>query len=148
MLEPANAPDNVAGVTVPFETFGDHYMIADQGWLNGVGPQKFFVDSGLAGGAFTCPKRTLEAAGIPVPKTADRGGVGGGGGPVRTGVFQIDELGLGRMRQRNLTGVYIDPAVDAPADRDGERWDGLISHGFLRKYRWTIDFAKSVFVFA
>ena len=147
VLEPADAPEHVAGVTVPFETLGDHYMIADQGWLNGVGPQKFFVDSGLAGGAFTCPKRTLKSAGIPVPETADRGGVGGGGGPVRTGVFQIDELGLGRLRQRDLVGVYIEPAGDAPADRD-ERWDGLISHGFLRKYRWTIDFAKSVFVFA
>ena len=96
----------------------------------------------------TCPKRTLEAVGIPVPETADRGGVGGGGGPVRTGVFQIAELGLGRLRQRNLVGVYIQPAVDAPADRGDERWDGLISHGFLPKYGWTIDFAKSVFVFA
>ena len=136
------------GTEVPFITIGDHYMISDKGWLNSFGPLRFFVDSGLAGGAFTCPDRTLRAAGIPVPETAERGGVGGGGGSVATGVFQIDELGLGPLRQHNLTGIYMEQENGAAPDAEEARLDGLISHGFLRMYRWTIDSARSVFVFS
>jgi hypothetical protein len=135
-----------SGVKLPFDMLGDHYLISDQGWLNGVGPLRFFVDSGLAGGAFTCPPETLHRAGIAIPATRDRGGVGGGGGAVATGLFTIDELGLGTLRQQNLTGIYIEPSADA-TERD-ESWDGLISHGFLRNYRWTIDFIGSAFIFA
>ena len=85
----------------------------------------------------------MERAGIEVPEVAG-GGVGGGGGPVQAGVFNIDELGLGPLRQRNLVGIFIEgQGSDAP----DVRWEGLISHGFLRKYRWTIDAVRSVFVF-
>lgn len=144
VLERHGEEASLDGVQVPFITIGSHVILAD-GSLNGVEPLKFFVDSGLGGGAFTCPERTLKAAGIPVPKTAYRGdSVGGGGGPVPTGVFQIDELGLGPLRQQNLTGIYFERVADAPEPE----WDGIISHGFLRKYRWTIDFARSVFIFA
>lgn len=144
VLERPAALKEPEGTEVPFITIGDHYMISDQGWLNGAGPLRFFVDSGLAGGAFTCPERTLKAAGIALPETAERGGVGGGGGPVATGVFPIDELGLGPLRQRNLTGIFFEQENGAQE----RKWDGLISHGFLRKYRWTIDPQRSVFIFS
>jgi hypothetical protein len=136
-----------SGVQVPFVTERDHFMISDQGWLNGVGPLRFFVDSGLAGGAFTCPAQTLRRAGIPIPSAGNRGGVGGGGGPVATGVFPINELGLGPLRQRNLTGIYVEPA-NGVSEREGWGWDGIISHGFLRRYQWTIDWTRSRFVFS
>ncbi len=147
VLERKEQESRLDGVGVPFITIADHYMVADEGWLNGVGPLKFLVDSGLAGGAFTCPERTLRAAGIPVPATADRGGVGGGGGSVSTGIFTIDELGLGPLGQRDLIGVYIQPAGEEPDERAEHEWDGIISHRFLRQYRWTIDFARAGFIF-
>lgn len=135
--------EDVQGEEVVFQTWLDHYMIAE-GWLNGQGPLRFFVDSGLVGGAFTCPARTLEAVGVDVPEAKVQPGIGG---DYKMAAFEIVELGLGPLRQQNLTGLYIEPAVEAPPDSDGPRWDGLISHGFLRKYRWTIDAARSVFVF-
>ena len=133
------------GIEVPFVTHEAHQMISHEGWLNGVGPMSFFVDSGLAGAGFTCPARTLERAGIAVPEVAYRGGMGGGG-PVRSGRFKIDELGLGSLRQRDLTGVYIEPVSDEETEQE-QRRDGIISHSFLRNYRWTIDAKRSVFVF-
>jgi hypothetical protein len=76
---------------------------------------------------------------------AHRGGTGGGG-PVKTGRFKIDELGLGPLRQRGLTGVYIEPVAGEETEQERRR-DGIISHSFLRNYRWTIDAKRSVFVF-
>jgi hypothetical protein len=133
------------GIEVPFMTYEGHQMVSDDGSLNGIGSLRFFVDSGLAGAAFTCPARTLERAGIAVPEVAHRGGTGGGG-PVKTGRFKIDELGLGPLRQRGLTGVYIEPVAGEETEQERRR-DGIISHSFLRNYRWTIDAKRSVFVF-
>jgi predicted aspartyl protease len=139
-----NAPRAITGTEVPFAMLRDHYMVCEEGWLNGVGPLRFLVDSGLAGGAFTCPASTLERAGIAVPAATQEGI--GGGGAVSTAPFVIEVLGLGRLRRRGLTGIYIEPA---PGARQIEpEWDGIISHGFLRAYRWTIDPSASKFVFA
>lgn len=140
-----DSTEPLEGIEVPFVTYEAHHMISHEGWLNGVGPMRFFVDSGLAGAGFTCPARTLERAGIAVPQVAYRGGMGGGG-PIRSGRFKIDELGLGSLRQRNLTGVYIEPVSEEETEQE-QRRDGIISHTFLRNYRWTIDAKRSVFVF-
>jgi hypothetical protein len=141
---PESAGKAVEGTEVAFTMLRDHYMLSNEGWLNGVGPLRFFVDSGLAGGAFTCPARTLALAGIAVPEATGEG-LGGGGG-VATAPFLIEELGLGALRQRRLAGLYIRPAEGEP--EGAAEWDGIISHGFLRAYRWTIDAARSRFVFS
>ena len=133
------------GVEVPFVTHEAHQMISDQGWINGVGPLRFFVDSGLAGAAFACPARSIGRAGIEVPEVAHRGGIGGGG-PIKTGIFKIDELGLGPLKQHDLTGSYHEPVSNEETEQEARR-DGVISHTFLRNYRWTIDAKRSVFVF-
>ncbi|MBI5284409.1 MAG: aspartyl protease family protein [Chloroflexi bacterium] len=133
------------GTEVPFVTHEAHQMISRDGWLNGVGPLRFFVDSGLAGAGFTCPRRTLERVGIAEPEVRHRGGMGGGG-PVRTGRFKIGELGLGSLRQQDVTGTYIEPVSGEETEQE-QRRDGIISHTFLRNYRWTIDARRSVFVF-
>ncbi len=143
LLEPPDAGQPLEGVEIPFELYGDHYMVAE-GAFNGLEGLRFFVDSGLAGGAFMCAKELLERAGVPVPEARlQPGSVGGGGGQFATGSFPVDELGLGPLRQRDLVGVY------APTEGgSGASWDGLISHGFLRHYRWTLDFERSVYVMA
>lgn len=142
-LQPPRA-ERVEGVRVPFELHGDHYMIA-AGSLNGTDGLRFFVDSGLAGGAFMCSERMLQKAGMAVPEArVQEASVGGGGGRFETGVFEIAELGLGPLRQHDLRGIYspVFPAEGLAAV------DGLISHGFLRHYRWTIDFEASLYLFA
>ena len=141
VLERLGELEAVEGVEVPFETWSDHFMIAD-GSLNGVEPLRFFVDSGLVGGAFMGPERTLQAASIPVPETRITPGIGG---DYDMAPFEIAELGLGPLRQRNLMGLFLRYPPDIPGEAG---LDGLISHGFLRAYRWTIDPTRSVFVFS
>lgn len=105
-------PGGRAVTGVPFEIRDFHWMIAE--------------------GSFN---------GIPLPEAKVRAGaVGGGGGPVAAGTFPVAELGLGQLRQYNLTGTYI-PGTVLPS------LDGIISHVFLRRYRWTIDFERRVYAF-
>ena len=132
------------GDGVPFEIASTHLLLAG-GALNDV-PMTFLVDSGLCdehGAAFTAPAATLAAAGIPLPETApERGGSGAGEVTLELGRFPIERLALGPLVQHDLLGLY----GAFPAGLDGI--DGLISHHFLRRYRWTLDFTRMTMRFA
>ena len=134
-------------VEVQFVMAMTHYMMA-RGSLDGKDGLTFFVDSGLASeAAFAAPIQTLQYAGIPVPETKVEEGIGGGGGGFATGRFKIARLGLGPLIQENLKGEY---GVSPPESywRLGFIQDGLISHQFLRRYSWTIDFVRMVMLLA
>ena len=127
-------------VEVPFVLAVTHFLMA-RGSLDGKEGLTFFVDSGLAGeAAFAAPVQTLKYAGIPIPETKVEDGIGGGGGGFATGLFKIARLGLGPLVQENLKGEY---GANPPESywRLGFINDGIISHQFLRKHAWTIDFA-------
>lgn len=124
-------------IPVPFGLDRDHFIVA-RGSTNGK-PTVFFVDSGLAGGGFTCPASTLREAGIPMPVGRAIEGQGGGGAvPARR--FVVDRLDLGRARQERVVGWYglFPPFLE---HEFGYRMGGLLSHDFLRHYRLTLDFA-------
>ncbi len=103
----------------------------------------FFVDTGLAGGGFTCPESTLRKANIKLQE--DQAGEGiGGGGKVRAIPFLVNELTLGDAKEHNVRGIF------APNSEDLEKVvgfhiGGLISHGFFRPYALTFDFARMRF---
>ncbi|MFH1502765.1 MAG: aspartyl protease family protein [Candidatus Eisenbacteria bacterium] len=132
----------------PFYLQGTHFLLA-HGSLNGHGGLLFHVDSGLAGlPAFATTEQTLEYVGIPVPEVAVHEGViGGGGGGFAVGEFPIASLGLGRLEQPNLVGSF---GAQPPGSYRmlGFIVDGLISHNFLRRYAWTLDFDRMRMVFA
>lgn len=134
-------------VEVPFVMASTHFMMA-RGRLNDKDTLTFFVDSGLASeAAFTAPSQTLKYAGIPIPETRVQEGIGGGGGGgFATGQFPVKKLGLGPLVQENLKGDY---GITPPESywRLGFINDGIISHQFLRKYVWTIDFARMKMIF-
>jgi hypothetical protein len=134
-------------VAVPFVLAATHFMMA-RGQLDDKEGLTFFVDSGLASeAAFTAPLQTLKYAGIPIPERKVREGIGGGGGGgFATGQFPIKKLGLGPLVQENLKGDY---GSNPPESywRLGFINDGIISHQFLRKYAWTIDFARMKMIF-
>ena len=136
--------DNGDGVGVPFRIAATHLMLVG-GALNET-PMTFLVDSGLRdehGAAFTAPAATLAAAGIPLPATApERGNSGAGDVTLELGRFPIPRLALGPLVQEDLVGLY----GAFPAGLEGI--DGLVSHGFLRRYRWTIDFTRMTMRFA
>jgi len=134
-------------VEVPFVLAVTHFMMA-RGRLDDKDGLTLFVDSGLASeAAFTAPLQTLKYAGIPVPETKVQEGIGGGGGGgFATRLFPIKKLGLGALVQENLKGNY---GATPPESywRLGFINDGIISHQFLRKYAWTIDFARMKMIF-
>ncbi|MGC2359046.1 MAG: aspartyl protease family protein [Thermoplasmata archaeon] len=140
--KPGVPPSGTAGTAcvarIPFWLERDHFMIA-HGSVNGR-PTMLFLDSGLAGGGFTCPHSTLAEAGIRVPETAAVEGQGGAGGtPARR--FVVNRLRLGRADQRNVVGWLglFPPFLEREF---GYRIGGLVSHGFFRNYRVTVDFSR------
>lgn len=135
-------------VEVPFILAMTHYMMA-RGSLDGKEGLTFFVDSGLASeAAFAAPVQTLKYSGIPIPETKVEEGIGGGGGGgFATGQFKIARLSLGPLIQEHLKGDY---GANPPESywRLGFINDGIISHQFLKKYAWTIDFVRMRMTFA
>lgn len=132
--EPAAAADG--GVAVPFWLADDHFIVA-QGRVNGAASMLFFVDTGLAGGAFTCPKSTLAVAAIEVKGEALKGI--GAGGPVAVVRFTIGELALGSLVRKDVGGFTN--AFPPQLEWDlGFHLGGLISHQSFRPGSLTMDF--------
>ena len=131
VLRPRNAepPD---GIEVPFAIASTHLLLV-RGSL-GAADLNLLVDSGLEdehGAAFTASATTLATAGIPRP----------------AGRYAIPRLALGAVEQRDLVGIHgVFPPQLATAA--GFPIHGLVSHGFLRRYRWTIDFMRMTMRFA
>jgi hypothetical protein len=133
-----------AGSTsVPFYLWGAHYMFA----RGGVGARQdlnFFVDSGLLalhadgrGGtrqaSFTSSTRRFKEWGLASEA-------------VSRGFFESPRpLTLGPLTEERPLFV-----VGAAGDQSfgGVRVDGLISHAFLKRYVWTIDFDAREYRFA
>jgi hypothetical protein len=116
------------GAAIPFRLLWDHYMLAE-GSINSAPPMQFFVDTGLAGAAFTAPQFTLDAAGITFP--ADKSGYQ---------PFTAKTLTLGSVTQHDLLGLsgVFPPSLETAL---GARVGGLISHAFFKPYAVTFDFS-------
>lgn len=129
----------------PFWLVHTHLLVA-AGSLNGV-PLNFLVDSGLEvenGACFAAPESTLEKLSISNPtRVRTEGHSGAGTTHLRLGEFPIASISLGpalRRHEAGLTGVF--PQQLTRTLPPGIRLHGLISHHFLRHYRWTIDFDR------
>jgi hypothetical protein len=131
-------------VIIPFWMAGDHYMV---GWgtVNKGLPLLFFVDTGLAGGGFTCPESTIREAGIKLPGSPAGEGLGGGG-KVKVFPFVVDELSFGEAREKNVRGLFSGPFTLEEAF--GFHIGGLISHSFFTPYAVTFDFNRMRIVLA
>ena len=136
-------------VVVPFALAATHLIVA-RGSLDDEAPLTFILDSGLQdeqGAAFAAPPQTLSAAGIPIPETIeDVRESGAGHVALQVGRFPIRRLGLGSLVQHDLTGFYgVFP--DIWREAAGFTIHGLVSHGFLRRYTWTLDFDEMAMTF-
>ena len=125
--------------TVPFWMAGQHWIIA-QGKVNKAGPYLLHVDTGLAGGGFSCPESTLKEAGIDLTGLPSFEGIGGGG-PIEITPFTVDKLTLGGLVQREVPASFAQrpPGMEYAM---GFRIGGLISHAFFRPYAVTLDFER------
>jgi len=137
-------------IKVPFALGEAHFMVV-KATGNGKYPLNLFVDSGLADSeaSVAFPKQTLNYLGISIPDTEilpeNLGGPSGGGFPV--GRFSVDELEIGSLVQEDIKGVY---GVFPPSVYWASEFiiDGIVSHNFLKKYSWTIDFSRMEMTFA
>jgi len=121
---------------VPFWMSGSHWIVA-WGEVNDRERCLLHVDTGLAGGGFTCPESTIKAAGIELSGESFEGI--GGGGPVRVTPFVVDELALGGAKQSRIQGMFTPMPAEVEYAR-GFRVGGLVSHAFFRPYALTFDF--------
>jgi hypothetical protein len=116
-----------------------------RGSLAGRDDLTFVVDSGLfdeRGAAYAAPASTLAATGIAVPETAPETGRPA---PARSGSSSAAPRSRGSPSGRSCsTTSSACTARCRPRchTRPGSPVHGLISHGCLRRYRWTIDFAR------
>jgi predicted aspartyl protease len=125
-------------ISIPFWMAVDHYMVA-WGTVNGSTPLLFFVDTGMAGGGFTCPESTIKKAKIELRE--DQAGEGmGAGGKVRVIPFVVNQLTLGDAKESNIGGLFVEEFV--LEDAFGFTIGGLISHGFFKHYSITMDFGN------
>jgi hypothetical protein len=125
-------------VELPFWMAGDHFMLA-RGTANQSKPLLFFVDTGLAGGGFTCPQSTILEAGIELDESEAFEGIGGGG-PIKVIPFMVERLSLGDAVQTHIQGSFTGAF---PIEKVfGFQIGGIISHTFFRPYALSMDFSR------
>lgn len=130
--------------TLPFYMWSDHCMFA-KGSFNKISGLNFFFDSGLVvvrvvdgeveQAPFTASKEKLVSWGFDESKLGESTFL-----PTRY------SLGVKSLVQEN-TLVWYDVNLQKDRNFAGIRIDGLISHAFLSKYSWTIDFDKQEYIF-
>jgi hypothetical protein len=126
-------------LVVPFWMAGSHYIIA-WGRANKSQPMLFFVDTGLGGSGFTCPRSTVEQVGIRLLEERAREGAGAGG-KIRVVPFVLDELTLGGASEQRVPGLF-GSFPEGLEHAKGFRIAGIISHAFFRPYAVTFDFGN------
>jgi hypothetical protein len=124
---------------IPFVMADDHFMMV-KGNINNNDTMLLFVDTGLEGNAFTCPKSTFKKLGLSYNKHLKNKAIGGGGYYI-TYPMEIDKICLGDICETKLHGQY--GAFPTQIEKSfGFNVNGLISHEFFRKYSLTIDFIE------
>jgi hypothetical protein len=115
-----------------------------KGRVNNSDTLMFFIDTGLAGNAFTCPKSTLRKSGLTYQKNMRSKGLGGGGNFINY-PMEIEKICLGDICASDLHGVY--GTFPKQIEKSfGFNVNGLISHEFFRNYSLTIDFVEMKYI--
>ena len=130
-------------VEVPFHLWADHYMFA-RGGFGKHRSLNFFIDSGLVKlgwSRFWLRQACFSTTSELYKKWGVEDDVEDGD------LFQSDlPISLGELVQ---TDQFFETTPKPYASSfGGVRIDGLLSHAFLKKYAWTIDFDRSVYVFS
>ncbi|MEE9279179.1 MAG: retropepsin-like aspartic protease, partial [Myxococcota bacterium] len=135
--------DEGDAVEIPFYMWGDHYMFA----RGGVGVRRdlnWFIDSGLVSLHPDGQGGMRQAAFIAAGADYLEWGVDPG---LVKDVFELPlPLSLGPLEQTGLLVLARDEGSPA-RDLGGIRIDGLLSHAFLKRYAWTLDFDRRVYRF-
>lgn len=133
-------------VKIPFFMGADHYMFT-RGAVGENRGLNFFIDSGLVslhpdgrGGirqaAFTAPASSFIKWGFKPEE-------------VEQGVFESHlPLSFGPLEQEGHLVLAGKAKKESYSSFEGVRIDGLLSHAFLKRYTWTLDFSKRKYIFS
>lgn len=137
---PAWAPAGAVIHRLPILLRGTHLIIA-YGRLDRGPDRPFLIDAGSSGVAFTAPASTIAEAGITLDTTRVRGGTSLSG-PVRYLGFPIARLCVAAACRDSLEGGY--GTFPARLELNPNfRLAGIVSGGFLSRYRVAVDPARS-----
>lgn len=137
---------------VPFVLASTHYMFA-KGSINSYSGLNMFVDSGLGdhmNAGIILSKNTMDLLEIPFPELIPiaEGQGGLGGSDYENAWFDLDSYGLSSLQLKAGTGSYSTDDVLSPfIDEIGFIGDALISHNYLKKYKWIINFDDRTMTF-
>ncbi|MBY2483751.1 aspartyl protease family protein [Clostridioides difficile] len=137
---------------MPFTLAAIHFMYG-KGSANQKSGLNYFIDSGLGdekGAGIILPKETIDSLKIPMPELnkAPEGQGGMGGSDYKEGHFDISSYGLGNLQLKNGVGYYFTGGVLDYDEEVGFVSDGLISHHYFNKYKWSIDFDSRKMTFS
>ena len=133
-----------ARVTVPFYLWADHFLFA-RGAVDAHHDADLFIDSGLVAVTAGSDGKPRQAAlHAPTAVLAAWGLLAAA--PTAPGYLPGDvTLALGPLTQTGHLAYYT-PALDH-LDFGGLPIAGILSHAFLSRYAWTLDFDRRVFIF-
>ncbi|MBS1515117.1 MAG: aspartyl protease family protein [Bacteroidetes bacterium] len=126
---------------MPFYLYSDHYMFA-HGGFNELDSLLFFIDTGLL---------IVNPAGIQAGFNASKESLlnfGYNDEELEKNKFldKSNTISLGILRQENVL-VYYNPKLEKDRVFGEIQTAGLLSHAFLSKYKWTIDFNANKYYF-
>ncbi len=130
-------------VEMPFYLWGDHYMFA-RGGFSDHRSLNFFIDSGLVKLGWS-RSWLRQACFATTPAHYTKWGVEKDA--AERELFQSGlPISLGELEQRDQ--LFTPTPELHVSSFGGVRIDGLLSHAFLKRYAWTIDFDRGVYVFS
>ncbi|EGT2202446.1 Flp pilus assembly protein TadD, contains TPR repeats [Clostridioides difficile] len=137
---------------VPFTLASTHFMFG-KGSINQKVGLNFFVDSGLGdekGAGIVLTEEIMNSLKIPMPelKKAEEGKGGMAGSDYKEGYFNLSSYGLGDLQLKNVLGYYFTGDTLDYDEGIGFVRDGLISHHYLKNYKWSIDFDSMKMTFS
>ncbi|HSJ13018.1 MAG TPA: retropepsin-like aspartic protease [Longimicrobiales bacterium] len=135
------APADSAAGEVAFQLAGPNdAAIIVPVTLNGGGPWDFVLDTGAT---MTCVDQAL-ADSLALPALRGAVGVGAGvGGGGRLRLVRFDSVRVGGASATDLPGCTLDLSH---VQGIGIRADGLLGLNFLKPFRVTLDFERSVLI--
>lgn len=137
---------------VPFVLSNSHYMYA-RGFVNGRTGLNMFVDTGLdrEKEGIAISKDTMNLLKIPMPTLETVKGEGTlGTEDYKVGYFNLDNYGLSSLQSKSHASVYMTSVSDLLStmiDWNGFICDALISHVYVRQYKWILDFDTMTMIF-
>ena len=127
---------------VPFYMWGDRYMFARGGYGNHK-DLNFFIDSGLVDLGEDTQGRIRQACFETTPEFYQSWGVDPNESKKKHFVSPLP-ISLGPLEQENQFFL----SVKNTQGFGGVRIHGLLSHAFLKRYAWTLDFSQMKYIFA